>query len=59
MTDTKVSPGRNPTFDPECPNCESPLHFIEDEETGEQWWYCNNPDCDNLEHYDPDKVRIL
>jgi len=37
-----------------CPKCGKVMVFTEDEETGEQWWYCPNPDCPNLEHYEPD-----
>lgn len=35
-----------------CPICDSELILTEDEQTGESWYYCPNPDCPNLEHYE-------
>jgi len=39
-----------------CPKCGETLDVIYEEETGELWYYCPNPDC-TLEHYSYEEVR--
>ncbi len=34
--------------EPKCSECNQPLVFIEDEETGHQWWECHNLDCSKV-----------
>ena len=58
MAYAKIEPSGCGEQDPKCPKCGLPMHFWEDEDTGHQWWVCENAECDNLNIYEPDEVRV-